>query len=495
MAEQRKAIIIATGMDNLQLLATLKDTEVATGASLERIKGLYTKFSEQQAALESAKNDQSLARLKANDDLKLAEMERFFSAQRAMYEENAAVAAIGGGSVPENMASGATATAGGLAIGRGVKAVEHEAGPLARIFRETTVLFREGLRGNFTRMIGSFTILIGAIGSLAAIVAAGTAAIVALPAWRAWQAIKGERGGAADLKESERIEGGNLEKRIDMLKRAGFIDAKQAQEFEDQLKRGDVMGVLGATNKFMPTGGTDALAGWANREDALRYFQNKMNQANETGMTPHQRYNADTMNLARIQGELAQLPENSDAWLAKRKEWADAYLQQQKDIKDIQEQTAKDKKESLEKEKEKEKELADLNREKGNLAIQMAADEQKQSEQFGTARQIAQFGWSYSPRYGWQRTEAGGMAHELEQLEGGNGHLGWQTWNRLHGNIALANQQAAREAYLKRTLGDMGYLPKDEHWAEMVNHLQNLNQQIASVTDGNTLAVTIDDVK
>ncbi len=76
-SENRKAIIISTGMDNIQLFAALKENESAVGGSLQRVQGLYEKYSGQQAALESRKNAESLAKLKANDDLKLAEMEIF----------------------------------------------------------------------------------------------------------------------------------------------------------------------------------------------------------------------------------------------------------------------------------------------------------------------------------------------------------------------------------------------------------------------------------
>ena len=495
MADQRKAIIISTGMDNIQLLAALKDSEVATGASLERIKGLYAKFSEQQAALETRKNEQSLAKLKATDDLKLAEMKRFFAAQAAMYEEQAAVAAIAGGSIPAGMAAGA---AGGKIAGEAEAAAKELHGG-STIVRETAVLFREGLRGNFTRMLGSLTILIGAIGAMAAVVAVGTGAIVGLPAYRLWQSLKGEKAGAKELEDRSKGEADDLRKRIEQMRSVGLIDAKTAGQYTDRLRSGstdDVNFVLGATNRLMPAGGIDSLAGMSNRARAMEDLQRQQYELDhKESNDPKQRYLADTMNLMRIQAQLNSLKESSPEWLEKRKEWNAEYLKQLQDIHDEQNKTAEDKKKALQEETEKDKELATLARDKKGLEIQFAADAQKQSMQFGTARQIAQFGWSWSPRGGWQRTEAGAMAHELETLEGGSGHMGWQTWNRLHGNIGLANQQASREAYLKKTLGDMGFLPKDEKWQELNNHMATLNQQIASVKAGKTLAVTIADVE
>lgn len=494
MSEQRKAIIIATGMDNIQLLATLKETEIATGVSLERVKGLYTKFSDQQAALEVRKNAESLARLKINDDLKLAETERFFAAQRAMYEENAAISAIGGGSIPVNM-SGGIAGAGKLAKEGEEAAKEMHGG--STIIRETFVLFREGMRGNFTRMIGSFTILIGAIGTLAAVVAAVTGAIVAIPAYRAWQAIKGQKQGEEDWNKAEQIEGSDLEKRIELMKSAGLIDAKQSQEFQDQLRRGDVSGVLGATNKLMPSGGINALARMSNLNKAMEDLQEqsaKINRAEAT--TPQAKYIQDTQRLMQLQGQMNQLNPDSPEWLEKRKEWNTVYLQQLQDIHDEQKQTAEDQKKAEEEKKQKQDELNRLQLEKGNLAQQFAADAQRENMQFPTLAQIARFGWTSSPRGGSFRTDAGAMAHELLTLEGDGGrHMGWQRWNRLHGNIDLANSQADREAYLKRTLGDMGYLPKDEKWEALNHHMQTLTQQIANVTAGKSLNVNINDVE
>jgi hypothetical protein len=481
MAENRKAIIISTGMDNIQLLAALKESEVATGVSLERIKGLYTKFSEQQARLESAKNDQSLAKLKATDDLKLAEMERFFATQKAMYEKQAAIAAIGGGSIPANMIAGAEGATGAFAIGGGAKIVEKEAVSAAKemhgsssILRETAVLFREGFRGNFTRMIGSATLLAQYLGALALVAGTIGAAIGTginqlfggtigritglgdggkgdISDWWGWFTAK--RNAAASQKDLERLEKFAAERK----KKDERIGDNRAKALEDLQEQSEEI----------------------NRKDAT---------------TPQARYIEDTQRLMQLQAQLNQLSPDSPEWLEKRKEWNTEYLKQLQDIHDEQTKTADDKKKQQEEESEKQKELATLEREKGNLAIQFQADEQKQSMQFGTVSQIAQFGWQWSPREGWQRTEAGAMARELENLEGGHGQMGWQLWNRLHGNIELANQQASRESFLKRTLGEMGFLPKDEKFSEMTNHLKNLNAQVAAVTVGKTLAVTIADV-
>jgi hypothetical protein len=91
MNETRRAIIISTGMDNLPLLAALKENETMTGASLTRVKGLYAKLAAEKAALEAKENDASLARLNRNMAEKAA-------IQKAWIEKQAVTNAIASGS-------------------------------------------------------------------------------------------------------------------------------------------------------------------------------------------------------------------------------------------------------------------------------------------------------------------------------------------------------------------------------------------------------------
>jgi hypothetical protein len=348
------------------------------GAELEKVQVIASAASRKLALADIKANEQSLARLKANDDLKLAETARFFEEQAAMYEEAAAAQtltaqsmATGGLQLPGIAGAAEKDAAGAAKLAKETEGAAKEMHGGSTIIRETFVLFREGMRGNFTRMLGSFTILIGAIGSAAAVIAAGVAAIVAVPAWRTWKAIKAEKSGAKDFEEMSKNESGDLQNRIDLMKSAGLIDAKTAQEYGDRLKRGDVEGVLGATNKLMPKGGIDALSKMSNVSKAIEDFQNQQAEINhKEATTPSEKYKADTMSLMQVQAQLNQLNQGSSEWLEKRKEWNTLYLQQIQDINDQKKQTAEDKKKADKEKQEKERERREKEERDRNQLLQ-----------------------------------------------------------------------------------------------------------------------------
>lgn len=183
-------------------------------------------------------------------------------AAKAMREGGAILE--GGASIPANMAGGAAKLA---AIARGEQLVKEaeaaekaaagvarEVGGFGSIMRETAVLFREGMRGNWTRMIGSLSVLIGYIGGMAAMVAIPLAAILAVPGWKAYKAYKGEQDSDKDMKTAFGKEGEELRKRISYLRRAGVISEQQEADYARALKRGDVDSVLNATNPLLKNG-------------------------------------------------------------------------------------------------------------------------------------------------------------------------------------------------------------------------------------------------
>jgi hypothetical protein len=284
----------------------------------------------------------------------------------------------------------------------------------------------------------------------------------------------------------------DLSKYIQGLAKEGQLDPKTAADMQSRLQGGteSIIGVQARLRKMFPNGFNLNPKRKPNDGRLEAEHESLETDIERKGMTPEQRLAFDQKRWQVLQSQMMAFKATGRDVSQMLVESDKVGLQIQQDILDQKQQQTKE----SEKQNEKQKILNDLQQQKTSLGIQFSADAQKQSEQFGSVAQIAQFGWTFSPRGGWQRTDAGSMAHELETLEGGNGHMGWQTWNRLHGNIDLANQQASRESYLKRTLGDMGYLPKDEKWEELNNHMNNLNQKIADVTSGKTLAVTIEDV-
>lgn len=148
-----------------------------------------------------------------------------------------------------------------------VQAIEKEAGNAAHgfagILRESTVIVREGFRGNFTRMLGSVSILIGQIGTLAAAVAIPLAAILAVPGYRTFKAYQEKNESEKDLKVKVEDTADQLRERVRLLKEAGIIDKKTADDHINSLRQptaDSVNAVLSATNKLMPKGGVDQLA-------------------------------------------------------------------------------------------------------------------------------------------------------------------------------------------------------------------------------------------
>lgn len=229
---------------------------VQRNAALE-YKTIWGKAIADRVKMESEANDVSLAKSRAY----LAEKSAM---NRAWMEEQAAMSAIGGGSggagsgfrTAEQAALGeGEALAGGALAGtgaaRGMREAGHAAHGFAGILRETMVIIREGLRGNFTRMVGSATILIGLIGTMAAAIAIPLAAILAIPGFRTYQAIKGEKASNASLKEATHGADSIARQRINELKRYGVIDTAGAQGFEEQLAAGNVNDVLTDVNQLM----------------------------------------------------------------------------------------------------------------------------------------------------------------------------------------------------------------------------------------------------
>ena len=161
-------------------------------------------------------------------------------------------------------------------MARGAREVSKEAHGLAGIMRETAVLFREGFRGNFTRMIGSFTIL------------AGTSARMPFPwlpawrpspnfcrarkearpsraRWRNYSREKDQSGGRTPSsgRMTRLICSGKESKEGNVVEKAGLIDAKKGRGLFFRPQKPELATVdliMGETNKLLPKGGQAALA-------------------------------------------------------------------------------------------------------------------------------------------------------------------------------------------------------------------------------------------
>lgn len=259
MSDQRKAIIISTGMDNLPLLEKLQQSETFTATSLNRIKGLYAKFSAEKAAIEKVENDASLARLNKNMAEKAA-------VTKAWIEKDAAFRAIASGSggagsgfkTAEHVAlEAAGTTAGGYAgVKLAGKQAEHaaEKGAIDSVARrEILVMTREGLSGRWKNFFSSFSIFIQHLGvSVPTLLKfAGAVAALAGSVFDAYNVFKlskvrfeASRAAIAETgtKYSLRVQtaglGGSIQNLIDESENSGHITGTQADRLRTMTTNG-----------------------------------------------------------------------------------------------------------------------------------------------------------------------------------------------------------------------------------------------------------------
>lgn len=304
---QEEEILIRLGIDTTSMRAgTNAALDLQKKASLEYV-GFWESAMAKKTAAESAANDKSIAaaRAVAKAKIEIAEAE---AARIIAINEGIAAAGAGGGGfggagrtaqdvrdanglerdaeIIGGVGAGASDAAyafdkAGKLLGKigedgklikgvetaaeGLVKVGHEAGSLSTVMRESMVIVREGLRGNWTRMAGSFTILIGAIGSVVgvalAIVAAADAAFELLGGNGMYRHIRdfikakaGEKESGESLKKAEENTAEMLRKRVEDLQRAGVISEKDATMYMGKLKSGtneDISFVLGATNPLI----------------------------------------------------------------------------------------------------------------------------------------------------------------------------------------------------------------------------------------------------
>jgi hypothetical protein len=450
MSEQRKAIIIATGMDNVQLLATLKDTEVATGSSLDQIKALYTKFSDQQALQESRKNAESLAKLKANDDLKLAEMERFFAAQKGMYEERDAVAAVGQGSIP----AGWVGTAGKGAKGaKEAEQAERDAKKVTGSLKEAGHAFRElgkilmELSGaavalTVLRSVGTALRAIALLGGGAVtVIAAGAIAIKESLGMRKELNTMGQE--PKESKETREKQHKELSKYVTDLGKSGMITPDQQKDILNRLRGGDTESVIAVQNrlrKMFPngTGNVD--------------MNNKFDTIARQGMNPEQRWSDTTMRLERVMAEMNKLDPKSAVYKQKHGEYEKLLKQQEEDGKAIARWTS-----SVQQAKAK---AAELTKE-------ISTEQQRQETVYPSLEELARV---QSPQ--------GQMARQISSLQQD------QLKRRSFGDILGANYDASQIGILRGTLASQGVIAPNPQLDEIKSHLKDLNGKMAAIQNG-----------
>jgi len=246
---RRNAIEIAGATKtSAQLRSIMKVREAERIAEIERVKLVQMAANAEISAQQKAMNDASFMVLGANRD------------RNAVRTIETSASGVGFFGMAKN------AEKAGEELGK----VGHAAGGFSTILRESAVLVREGLRGNFNRMLGSFSILAGAISAWAIPILAGVAAVDAASelmggpgVYNTWKAFQEKNNSQAGTKEKFEDTADSLRQRVDLMRQAGILDKETADNYTSRLRKPteeNVGSILSATNKLMPKGGTDALA-------------------------------------------------------------------------------------------------------------------------------------------------------------------------------------------------------------------------------------------
>ncbi len=297
-------MLIRWQTDSSSLAAGTEAMLTSQEAAAARQKAIWNREARAQVAAAEQANAEVLA-------IEARRLEKQAELNRAWMAEQAAVAAAGAGSggygsgfkTAEQVAlEGGEAAAGGAALAgaaKGTEEVAKEAHGFAGILRESAVILREGLRGNFTRMIGSATILAGLLGGWAVAIGTATAAIAAYPAYLYWKANKAAEDSQKSLEKTSQGAAGDLKKQVEDLAAAGILSKKDAAVLRKQLEdpTGDASGVL---NVILAAGRVSKLtAKWGGRQElhdrAEAQRQNDQKQKELEGMTRHERTESEIL--------------------------------------------------------------------------------------------------------------------------------------------------------------------------------------------------------
>ncbi len=279
MTEQEE-ILIRLGIDQTSMRAgTMTALDFQKKASMDYVSFWETAMVKKDRT-EAALNDKSIARARESAAIKAQIDDAYFAARRAKIEEQNSINAIGNGSG----AFGSIKSVESGAIRSGEREAIHDVeagaagGATASIVRESMVLVREAFRRNWTRMMGSITLLFQYIGVTAATIVSSIP-IVGAAAAAAYGMIKAASGmednqatfSIAPLRE-------RLSKEIEQLKKEGRITPDQAQYFGNSL--GTISGIRNVQRALgrIP-GGIESPEEIRQKEEAAKEVARIKNQA------------------------------------------------------------------------------------------------------------------------------------------------------------------------------------------------------------------------
>jgi hypothetical protein len=261
MGVSTEEILLRLGFDSTAVTrGTMAMLDQQKKASLDYV-GFWEAALDKQAAAETKANEASLAKLKANMEAKAAVTAKFFEEQAAGY-------AIAQGSIPVSLggagAAGERQVAGRVEGDLEAGAAGALGGGMARasVFRETAVIIREFFRRNWSRMIGSVSLLAQYAGVTAATIAtsipvlgAGAAGIYsAVRQRRGLNEMQGAYGTDKTAGETTEKISKRLGIEIDKLEAAGKISQRTADDLKLFLSSGHYRIVQERLKPLLPQG-------------------------------------------------------------------------------------------------------------------------------------------------------------------------------------------------------------------------------------------------
>lgn len=486
MATSNEEILLRLGMDSSSMTrGTLAAMDVQKKAALDYVSYWEGALAKKDVA-EKAQMEKSWARYVANLAKRKAADDAFFAAQSARFAERDAVAAIGAGSIPANMerraAAGAAREGGHLAEGAVGGAV---GGALANssVMRETMTMIREGARGAWSKMLGSFSLLLGYIGitagtiiSAVPVVGAGLGGLFAN--WRMRKSLNDNFGGlygsegrisSADEDMSKR-----LQEIIGDIVKAGKLTSGQASDLMNSARTGGMSGIRRVQSILSPLmpGGKEGLAqAITEHKEAVKLEEEhikKMLAMEREDLNGNSKITADMIQRHTIMDDMSRLQIGSLEWEQKRNELDDINLQILKDQKDA-------KKEALE-----------ITKQIGSLH----KESQKAQKDFDS---IDKFVPTISDLAGQ------GYASRLDKLYGSKGRFDiasgtgplaqaardallyakQQAWDVTHGNYGQAEIDRQNQMRAENMLSRAGIETPEMKQSKIADHLKEINDGIS----------------
>ena len=413
----QKTITGLREQEALLRVAVAKAEQAAAIAEYEKYASERDAISAQITSAEERNAALRVAAAKAEAAASIAAYEKWQSAQAAMSAASLAKISIG-----QQIAAGAAATAGAVGIGESLIPANMAGGAAklakeaeyaerlaaagietvqgaktislgAKVWTESAVMAREFSRGNWSRMFGSATILIGAIGAVVGVALAVVAAADGIAELLGFNGIfrhimdyrkatAGRDESEKDLKNKTETTASMGETRVAGLERAGIIDKKQAENFRNRLNAKDrtpesVGAAYAEIGKLMPKGGLDDL-------DSIAKSKGELSRLGDEEKENYRRGQTDEWN-SKLHHELAreaELKMKANAADSEGAKYLAAKVEYEKELKAAGEFDVRIAKEKT----EEAKKLADAAREQKKLVseAQLHADEigQRHDESF-----------------------------------------------------------------------------------------------------------------